>query len=95
MEALQADPYGTVKRRVSYFYDPEVGNYHYGQGHPFKVNQLCSHARATNLCDQINQYLAPPSSYDAQPYCELRIVPQNGLFPPEAHHSLSNDPFPF
>jgi len=24
------------KRRVSYFYDAEVGNYHYGQGHPMK-----------------------------------------------------------
>eukprot|EP01040_Poterioochromonas_malhamensis_P019778 gene19778-23451_t len=40
MEALQADPYGTVKRRVSYFYDPEVGNYHYGQGHPFKPHRV-------------------------------------------------------
>jgi hypothetical protein len=27
-----------VKRRVSYFYDPDIGNYHYGQGHPMKVN---------------------------------------------------------
>ena len=26
-----------VKRRVSYFYDADVGNYHYGQGHPMKV----------------------------------------------------------
>jgi hypothetical protein len=26
-----------VKRRVSYFYDPDIGNYHYGQGHPMKV----------------------------------------------------------
>lgn len=27
----------STKRRVSYFYDSEVGNYHYGQGHPMKV----------------------------------------------------------
>ena len=27
----------SAKRRVSYFYDAEVGNYHYGQGHPMKV----------------------------------------------------------
>ena len=26
-----------VKKRVAYFYDAEVGNYHYGQGHPMKV----------------------------------------------------------
>jgi hypothetical protein len=25
------------KRRVAYFYDAEIGNYHYGQGHPMKV----------------------------------------------------------
>ena len=37
MEALQQDPHGAVKRRVSYFYDPDIGNYHYGQGHPMKV----------------------------------------------------------
>lgn len=32
------DAHGTVKRRVSYFYDPDIGNYHYGQGHPMKVS---------------------------------------------------------
>jgi histone deacetylase 1/2 len=26
-----------TKRRISYFYDAEIGNYHYGQGHPMKV----------------------------------------------------------
>jgi hypothetical protein len=35
------DLQGTVKRRVSYFYDPDVGNYHYGQHHPMKVSD-CS-----------------------------------------------------
>eukprot|EP00605_Chrysophyceae_sp_TOSAG23-4_P000239 GSChrysophyteH1.ASY1.ANO1.276.1 assembled CDS len=29
----------TNKRRVSYFYDAEVGNYHYGQGHPMKPHR--------------------------------------------------------
>ncbi|XP_062501177.1 histone deacetylase 3-like [Corticium candelabrum] len=28
------------KRRVSYFYDPEVGNFHYGPGHPMKPQRL-------------------------------------------------------
>ena len=31
---------GAVKRRVAYFYDPEVGNYHYGQGHPMKPHRV-------------------------------------------------------
>lgn len=34
------DAHGTCKRRVSYFYDPDIGNYHYGQGHPMKVIAL-------------------------------------------------------
>ena len=28
------------KSRVTYFYDPEVGNYHYGPGHPMKPHRL-------------------------------------------------------
>jgi len=28
------------KKRVSYFYDPEVGNYHYGANHPMKPHRL-------------------------------------------------------
>ena len=28
------------RRRVAYFYDPEVGNYHYGPGHPMKPHRL-------------------------------------------------------
>ena len=30
----------TNKKRVAYFYDPEVGNYHYGPGHPMKPHRL-------------------------------------------------------
>ena len=30
----------TSSRRVSYFYDAEVGNYHYGQGHPMKPHRV-------------------------------------------------------
>ncbi|GAX10800.1 hypothetical protein FisN_1Hh341 [Fistulifera solaris] len=29
-----------MTRRVSYFYDAEVGNYHYGQGHPMKPHRV-------------------------------------------------------
>jgi len=31
---------GDVKRRVAYFYDGEIGNYHYGQGHPMKPHRV-------------------------------------------------------
>ena len=27
-------------RRVSYFYDAEIGNFHYGQGHPMKPHRV-------------------------------------------------------
>jgi histone deacetylase 1/2 len=27
-------------RKVSYFYDAEIGNYHYGQGHPMKPHRV-------------------------------------------------------
>ncbi|KAL0378218.1 UNVERIFIED_CONTAM: Histone deacetylase 19 [Sesamum radiatum] len=29
-----------LKRKVCYFYDPEVGNYYYGQGHPMKPHRM-------------------------------------------------------
>eukprot|EP00939_MAST-03C_sp_MAST-3C-sp1_P005358 g5358.t1 len=29
-----------TKRRVSYFFDCDVGNYHYGQGHPMKPHRV-------------------------------------------------------
>ncbi|XP_010266328.1 PREDICTED: histone deacetylase 19 isoform X2 [Nelumbo nucifera] len=37
--SLQSGP-DAVKRKVSYFYDPEVGNYYYGQGHPMKPHRI-------------------------------------------------------
>eukprot|EP00250_Pteridium_aquilinum_P010413 c19368_g1_i1 orf=1202-2872(+) len=37
--SLTAGPEGR-KRTVSYFYDPEVGNYYYGQGHPMKPHRI-------------------------------------------------------
>ncbi|GFY86349.1 histone deacetylase 1 [Actinidia rufa] len=37
--SLPSGPDG-VKRKVFYFYDPEVGNYYYGQGHPMKPHRI-------------------------------------------------------
>lgn len=28
------------KRRISYFYDGDVGNFYYGQGHPMKPHRI-------------------------------------------------------
>jgi len=28
------------KQKVSYFYDSEIGNYYYGQGHPMKPHRI-------------------------------------------------------
>ncbi|KAK9866799.1 hypothetical protein WJX84_009469 [Apatococcus fuscideae] len=30
----------SVKRKVAYFYDPELGNYYYGQAHPMKPHRI-------------------------------------------------------
>lgn len=37
--SLASGPDAT-KRKVCYFYDPEVGNYYYGQGHPMKPHRI-------------------------------------------------------
>ncbi|XP_020599383.1 histone deacetylase 19-like [Phalaenopsis equestris] len=38
-----------IKRRVCYFYEPEVGNYYYGQGHPMKPHRIrMTHALLLN-----------------------------------------------
>lgn len=40
METSNDISYPNNNRRVSYFYDAEVGNYHYGQGHPMKPHRV-------------------------------------------------------
>ncbi|CAI9112707.1 OLC1v1013185C1 [Oldenlandia corymbosa var. corymbosa] len=37
--SLPSGPDGT-KRRVTYFYEPSVGDYYYGQGHPMKPHRI-------------------------------------------------------
>ena len=39
-EPVRASNGSPVKRRVSYFYDGETGNFHYGQGHPMKPHRV-------------------------------------------------------
>ncbi|XP_058563281.1 histone deacetylase 3-like [Neofelis nebulosa] len=33
-------PAGTMAKTVAYFYDPDMGNFHYGAGHPMKPHRL-------------------------------------------------------
>uniref|UniRef100_A0A0E0PZJ8 Histone deacetylase n=1 Tax=Oryza rufipogon TaxID=4529 RepID=A0A0E0PZJ8_ORYRU len=55
-----------AKRRVCYFYDAEVGNYYYGQGHPMKPHRIrMTHALLAHygLLDQM-QVLKPHPARD-------------------------------
>ncbi|MCL7031205.1 hypothetical protein MKW94_011702 [Papaver nudicaule] len=38
--SLQTTGTDGTKRRVSYFYEPTIGNYYYGQGHPMKPHRI-------------------------------------------------------
>lgn len=31
---------GVISGQVAYFYDPEIGNYYYGTGHPMKPHRV-------------------------------------------------------
>ena len=54
------------KRKVCYFYDPEIGNYHYGPGHPMKPHRLAvTHSLVFNyhLQDLMTVYRPSKASY--------------------------------
>ncbi|WOL10905.1 histone deacetylase 19 [Canna indica] len=58
-----------AKRRVCYFYEPEVGNYYYGQGHPMKPHRIrMTHAllQAYGLLDRMRVLRPSPL-----PECDL------------------------
>ena len=38
--ALPSSGADATKRRVSYFYEPTIGDYYYGQGHPMKPHRI-------------------------------------------------------
>lgn len=52
------------KKRVCYFYDPDVGNYYYGQGHPMKpqrirmTHSLLSHYNILNRMEVLRPHPA-------------------------------------
>ena len=54
------------RRKVSYFYDHDVGNFHYGPGHPMKPHRLSvTHSLIINyglqnFMDVYKPYIATP-----------------------------------
>ncbi|CAI8057809.1 Histone deacetylase 3 [Geodia barretti] len=75
-------------RRTAYFYDPDVGNFHYGQGHPMKPHRLAlTHSLVLNygLYKKMEVYRPyRATSHDmcrfhAEDYIDFlqRVTPQN------------------
>ncbi|KAG0205096.1 histone deacetylase [Mortierella sp. GBA30] len=67
MEALQVPGQQTAepKKRVAYFYDQNIGNYHYGPGHPMKPHRIrMCHSLVMNygLYNKMEIYRARPGS---------------------------------
>ncbi|KAF9932381.1 histone deacetylase [Modicella reniformis] len=67
LEALQVPGQQTAepKKRVAYFYDQNIGNYHYGPGHPMKPHRIrMCHSLVMNygLYNKMEIYRARPGS---------------------------------
>ncbi|KAK3807833.1 MAG: hypothetical protein J3Q66DRAFT_85101 [Benniella sp.] len=67
LEALQVPGERTAepKKRVAYFYDQNIGNYHYGPGHPMKPHRIrMCHSLVMNygLYNKMEIYRARPGS---------------------------------
>ncbi|KAG0254694.1 histone deacetylase [Mortierella polycephala] len=67
MEALQVPGQQTAEsnKRVAYFYDQNIGNYHYGPGHPMKPHRIrMCHSLVMNygLYNKMEIYRARPGS---------------------------------
>ncbi|KAI8346349.1 hypothetical protein B0O80DRAFT_469367 [Mortierella sp. GBAus27b] len=67
LEALQVPGEQTAepKKRVAYFYDQNIGNYHYGPGHPMKPHRIrMCHSLVMNygLYNKMEIYRARPGS---------------------------------
>ncbi|KAM1345965.1 hypothetical protein FF1_035278 [Malus domestica] len=72
--SLVSGPDG-VKRKVSYFYDPEVGNYYYGQGHPMKPHRIrMTHALLAHYGLLQNMQVLKP--YPARDLCRFHAETQ-------------------
>ena len=67
-----------TKKRVAYFYDPEVGNFHYGPGHPMKPHRLS----VTNSL---------VLNYGLHKHMQVGAPPNYRLFAPKDDNNMPND----
>lgn len=71
------------KQRVSYFYDSDIGNYYYGQGHPMKPHRI---RMAHNLLLSYGLYRKMEIYVRARPECHSRA-----RMPPSGHSAARRD----
>lgn len=59
--------WGGVKRQVTYYYNPEVGNFHYGAKHPMKPHRLAlthSLVMEYGLLDKMDVFTPKRATYE-------------------------------
>ena len=92
------------KKSVAYFYDPEVGNFHYGPGHPMKPHRLSvTHSLVLNYglhkhMQVYRPYVATAhdmARFHSEEYIEFlqRVTPQNiqGFTKSLTHFNVGDD----
>lgn len=67
----------SARRKVGYFYDPDVGNFYYAQGHPMKPHRMrMTHnlLLGYNLFEKMDilvRFTHPSASSRVLPFCSL------------------------
>jgi len=92
------------KKKVAYFYDPDVGNFHYGPGHPMKPHRLSvTHSLVLNYglhkhMQVYRPYVATAhdmARFHSEEYIEFlqRVTPQNiqGFTKSLTHFNVGDD----
>lgn len=95
---------GDRKRRICYFFDSDIGNYHYGPGHPMKPHRIrMTHALVMNygLYKKMEIFRAKPATrkemaqFHTDDYVEFlsRVTPDNmeGFLKEQAKFNLGDD----
>ena len=93
-----------TKKKVAYFYDPDVGNFHYGPGHPMKPHRLSvTHSLVLNYglhkhMQVYRPYVATAhdmARFHSEEYIEFlqRVTPQNiqGFTKSLTHFNVGDD----
>ncbi|KAE8781952.1 putative histone deacetylase 19 [Hordeum vulgare] len=74
------------KRRVCYFYDAEVANYYYGQGHPMKPHRIRMITHHPSSQNNLYHHLNHVTTHDHLNHAKLTTTTQC--------HKLEKAPFP-